>query len=285
MTTRWEDLTISNDFIFSKVMTNAPELCRRLLEIILGFKIETIEYPEREKVVAEHGLSKGIRLDVYVQASDGKQHFDVEIQTSNQHDLGRRMRYYQSTIDNNALNRGQHYYDLADSYVIFICTFDYFGYGRHKYTFKQRCEEDNNIELGDGATKIILNASGTMNDVDGDLLAFLNYIAGQKSRNEFVEALDEKVRYTKMSREWRMDFMRFEERLAEERHYAGIAAREEGREEGIGIGREEGIGIGREEERSSLVRNLIKAGTPINFIMTATGWTEEQINKVAQQDD
>ena len=63
--------------------------------------------------------------------------------------------------------------------------------------------------------------------------------------------------------------MRFEERLAEERYYAGIEYLEKG----------------REEERSTLIRNFLKAGTPINFIMAATGWTQEQINKVAQQDD
>ena len=288
----WEELTISNDFIFSKVMTTAPHLCRRMLEIILGFKIDKIEYPEREKVISEHGLSKGIRLDVYVQASDGSRHFDVEIQTSNHHDLAKRMRYYQSTIDNNALNRGQHYYKLADSYVIFICTFDYFGAGRHKYTFTQRCTEDNNILLGDGSTKIVLNALGTMNDVDDELLAFLNYIAGFKSDNEFVEALDAQVKFTKRSREWRMDFVHYEEELAAREHYAreeGIGiGREEGigigREEGIGIGRKEGIGIGREEERQKLVKNFLKAGTPIEFIMAATGWTEEQIKKAVQTD-
>ena len=63
--------------------------------------------------------------------------------------------------------------------------------------------------------------------------------------------------------------MRFEEEMAARVHYASIEAREEG----------------REEERSALVRNFLKAGTPINFIMAATGWTQEQINKVAQQDN
>ena len=63
--------------------------------------------------------------------------------------------------------------------------------------------------------------------------------------------------------------MRFEERLAEERHYAGIEYLEKG----------------REEERSTLIRNFLKAGASMDLIMSATGWTQEQINKVAQQND
>ena len=53
--TTWEELSISNDFLFGKVMQN-PELCKELLQRILpDLNIERIEYPEYQ------GLSnKGI---------------------------------------------------------------------------------------------------------------------------------------------------------------------------------------------------------------------------------
>ena len=44
--TKWEELSISNDFLFGKVMQN-PELCKELLQRILpDLKIDRIEYPE-----------------------------------------------------------------------------------------------------------------------------------------------------------------------------------------------------------------------------------------------
>ena len=40
---RWEELSISNDFLFGKIMQN-PELCRELLQRILpDLKIDHIE--------------------------------------------------------------------------------------------------------------------------------------------------------------------------------------------------------------------------------------------------
>lgn len=48
--TKWEKLTIANDFVFGKVMQN-KRLCKKLLEIILKVKIRKIEYPELQKAV------------------------------------------------------------------------------------------------------------------------------------------------------------------------------------------------------------------------------------------
>ena len=49
--TSWEELSISNDFLFGKVMQN-PELCKELIERILPeLKIDHIEYPELQKSI------------------------------------------------------------------------------------------------------------------------------------------------------------------------------------------------------------------------------------------
>ncbi len=49
--TNWEDLGISNDFLFGKVMLN-PRLCLKLLQRILpDLKIDHIEYPELQKMI------------------------------------------------------------------------------------------------------------------------------------------------------------------------------------------------------------------------------------------
>ena len=129
----WQDLTIADNFIFGKVLENDPVVCKQLLETILEFEIDEISYPEREKAFETRHDSKGIRLDVFVKTSDGRKMFDVEIQTSNNDNLAKRMRYYQGLIDNDSLEKGNHYWQLGTSYIIFVCTFDYFKRGYHFY--------------------------------------------------------------------------------------------------------------------------------------------------------
>lgn len=49
--TSWENLSISNDFLFGKVMQD-PELCKELLQRILPeLDIDHVEYPELQKAI------------------------------------------------------------------------------------------------------------------------------------------------------------------------------------------------------------------------------------------
>ncbi len=65
--TTWEELGITNDFLFGKVMQN-EELCTELLRRILpGLKIDHIEYIELQKGIRPDMDAKSVRLDVYVQ--------------------------------------------------------------------------------------------------------------------------------------------------------------------------------------------------------------------------
>ena len=47
-------------------------------------------------------------------------------------------------------------------------------------------------------------------------------------------------------------------------------------------GIEKGIEKGREEGRFALVRNLLKAETPIEYIIAATGWSKERILEIGE---
>ena len=57
-------------------------------------------------------------------------------------------------IDVDNLMRGQNYLELKESFVIFITTFDPFGYKMPVYTFKNICKENTNITLEDETSKI-----------------------------------------------------------------------------------------------------------------------------------
>ena len=165
--TKWEELSISNDFLFGKVMQDA-ELCKELLQRILpDLKIERIEYPELQKSIHVDMDAHSVRLDVYVK-DDRKTVYDIEMQVSDTRELPKRSRYYQGMIDLQLVDAGQHYKKLNKSYIIFICPFDLYGKGRHIYTFENLCKEDNRISMGDEAVKIFLNTDGTMDDVSGE---------------------------------------------------------------------------------------------------------------------
>ena len=63
MIKKFNELTFSDDFMFGKVLTTNKELCKELLELILGEKINRIEFVEAQRTLKQTYLSKGIRLD------------------------------------------------------------------------------------------------------------------------------------------------------------------------------------------------------------------------------
>ena len=202
----WEELSISNDFLFGKVM-QTPELCKELLQRILpDLKIDRVEYPELQKSISVDMDARSVRLDVYVK-DDKEVVYDIEMQVSDTRELPKRSRYYQGMIDLQLVDAGQHYKKLNRSYIIFISPFDLYGEGRHIYTFENICKEDNSIFMGDEAVKIFLNANGTMDDVRGELKAFLDYVTGKKPEDSYVEKLEEAVQEAKKNREWRHEYM------------------------------------------------------------------------------
>ena len=202
---KWESLGIANDFIFGKVMQD-EELLTELIQLILpDIKIGKIEIVAQKSI--EAGLDiHGIRLDIYAKDENGLV-YEIEMQITVSKHLPKRARYYSSMIDTQMLDKGISYKKLKNVYVIFICPEDPFGSGRHKYTFRNFCEEDKEIELNDGSVKIFLNASGVKDDVSENLKAFLDYVAGITSDNPYVKKLDDAVKKAKMNKEWRMEYM------------------------------------------------------------------------------
>ena len=155
MAKKFEELTISDDFMFCVVMQNS-RFCKKFLETILGVKIARIEYPDAQKTINITPDAKSVRLDVYLE-DDQDTVYDIEMQNAPKPNLPKRMRYYQGMMDLNLLNKGEDYTELKKSYVIFVCTFDPFMQGRHIYTFENLCKEDTNLALGDDTKKVILN--------------------------------------------------------------------------------------------------------------------------------
>ncbi len=145
-------------------------------------------------------------MDIYVE--DGKETvYNIEMQTTENRNLPKRTRYYQGMIDLNILEKGENYRDLKRSFVIFVCTFDLFGEGRHIYTFENRCIQNPELSLLDGTTKIILNTKGIMDDVTPEMKRLLDFIDGKEPEDDFTRELDEAVQSVRKNEKWRLDYM------------------------------------------------------------------------------
>ena len=75
----YKELKFTDDFMFAKVLVNNPEICRRLLELLLDIKIKAVSVPESQKTIEILSESKGVRLDVYVDDEEGTV-YNIEMQ-------------------------------------------------------------------------------------------------------------------------------------------------------------------------------------------------------------
>ena len=212
---KWSKLTLRNNFMFRLVMEK-QELCKKLIECILGIKIKSISYMEHEKSFEANLRSKGIRLDLFVIDEDGVA-YDIEMQMDNSYKefLGRRTRYYVSTMDNNALKKGERYSQLRKSYVIFICTFDPFGRGLAKYTFNAICNEDHSLVLDDGVTRVFINTEGDRHRISKELASFIGYISTGEVTDDYTKDLDEEVRALRNDDGRERDYMTYMQTIME----------------------------------------------------------------------
>ena len=243
----WEDLTIKDNFPFQKVMRDEA-LCRRLLECLLGIRVDKITFPQTEKSIDTDILAKSIRLDVYVEDDSGRV-FDIEMQAANMEDdeLALRTRYYQSMIDQSILEKGQSYGMLRESYIIFVCAFDPFGLDLRRYTFRNRCDERPDLALSDRAVRIFLNARGRRGEEGPDVQGFLDYIDTNRATEGFAAELASAVERMKADGEERKRYMTLAmdlQRYTERNRDRWIA---EGRAEGIAEGEARGKAEGRIE--------------------------------------
>ncbi len=226
----WSTAGIGNTFLFGKVMTSNPNLLLELLQYSLPeFHIKQIENPEKEADVKLSIDAHGVRLDV-ITTDDRGRRIDVEMQMRNEKNIPRRMRYYEGSIDQTTLEKGQNYSKLGDVVILFITPFDPFdARGNYKYTFRNTCQEDKDLVLDDGVSKVVLNAAGHKGDITPELKEFLQLVAGNVdpthyAEGSFADRVQRQVYIARRNARWRKEYMDWEMTLRNER--------EKGREEG-----------------------------------------------------
>ncbi len=215
----FQELEFKDAFMFAVTMED-EEICHAVLERVLGFPIKKVVV-RVERTILYNPEQRGVRLDVYADDQEGSI-YNVEMQTSDEKNIPKRSRYYQSQMDVDYLEPGDSFNNLPKSLVIFICTFDPCGRNRYRYTFREKCEEDGEL-LGDETCKVFLNTKGkNPHEVPEELVQFLKYIDNPReypedTEDELICRVRKQIVCTKRNRRVEERYMLFEEMLRDER--------------------------------------------------------------------
>lgn len=226
----FDELTISDNYMFSKVMLNQT-LAKHFLEVILGCKIKEISYPSYEHTIDIRYDAKSIRLDIILE-DDQHAIYNLEMQATKLDYLVKRSRYYQDLIDLDLLEKGADYDNLNRSLMIFICTFDPFDKGQYVYSFRNMCRQIPSFALEDGTEKIFVNTRGYLGEVSEEFKQVMKVFNGLEADGEFAEALQQEVFRVRLSEKWRREYMTLQIFMEDARKEERRLGREEGREEG-----------------------------------------------------
>ena len=266
-----DELTFTDDGMFQAVLRE-PEICAELVERLLHIKVKNVEYPELEKQIAPYYTTKGVRLDVYLKDQD--KIIDIEIQSYPQEALGKRTRYYQSMIDIDSLMKGQDYSELKDSYILFICKEDPFKndddkpFGLPCYSFKNICEENENVKLNDKSIKVIYNASAYNEEKDEKVKNLLHFIStNEPGKDDFSKRLSSLVEKIKENEKFRSEY------VAMNLHDRDIQR----------AAKREGIAEGKIAQAIESAKILLQEGDSPEKIARCVGLPLEEIQKMADE--
>lgn len=266
----WSDQKISNSFMFYKIFTTYPDACKELLEILLGFKIAKIEYPQGERIFNVDAEAHSVRLDIFTQ--NDNHIYDIEMQTTAEEDLPERARYYQGIMDTATLKPSEPYKKLKDSIIIFICMFDPFRKGKVKYVFKNLDIENPDNALGDRTTKIFFNTSKYDKIQNNkELKCLLAYFNSNKADSVFTSSLERLVTTAKHNLQWRQTYMTLERF----QYYASQKALKQGIQEGIEQG--------QQKAKESAAIEFLKMGLPIEKVAKGTNLPIDQVELLAKK--
>ena len=271
---KWESLTFTDNFIFSRVMHD-EHICRQVVELILGVRIGKIRYLSAQDEHKTDPDSMRIIMDVFLR--DENRIINVEVQTGHKKELPKRSRYYQSVADVSTTSTGTKYRDLPENILIFICTFDPFDRDFPRYTFQYICNEDKRLNLKDGSLRIFLNTKATkLSALDQKLQAFYHYLQGGVVESDLTQTISDSITTLKNNSNERRFYMTWTVKMADAR-YDGY---EEGFDEGFTAGREDGLQQGAYQKTLEMARKLIARGDSIEEIADISGLSMYQVQSL-----
>ena len=267
-----EELNLLDDFLMGSVLIYpgiGPEVCRRMVSIILNREIKQIRIIPQKVYFGADTDKHGIRLDVYAEekADDLNTVYDIEPDKDGRESLRlalpKRARFYHAKIDADSLASGEDYGKLKNVIVIFICPYDPFQLNRMVYTIKSCCVEEPDLVYEDGARTMFLYTKGTKGNPPAELQRLLQYLEDSREENAKdadLMAIHQMVQKVKHDREVSLEYMKIFER---ER-----------------LIREDGYASGKEAELVEIIRRKQQKGLSADDIAEWLELDKEYVEKV-----
>ena len=159
---------IMDDTFMTAFFNEKPELAEFVLRIILNMEHLKVKSSKVQKVL-KNIQGRSITLDIDAVDEDGRE-CDVEFQQESKGARPKRARFHSSMIDSNALMPTEDFDKLPESYVIFVTSEDYFGFGLPIYTIDRYIKEADMQLFGDDEHIIYVNGENTDNTPLGKLV-------------------------------------------------------------------------------------------------------------------
>ena len=274
----FEELTISDDFMFCKVMECEP-ICKEFLEMLFATKIDKITYLSSQNTVTANSGAKSVRLDVLVQDKTGTS-YDIEMQVGNEYNIPKRMRYYQAVLDVAFLDKGYSYKTLNESFIIFVCLFDPIGSNRAIYTFENICIEDKSIPLRDGTKKVILNANAFRTTDNKELQGFLQYVKTGKVTTAYTGRIEQMIQTVKMSEQMRKEYRILPAVIMDAIDEGEARGEARGLAEGEARGKSLGLAEGSRQAKLETAKTMLTMGYPLVDICKISGLAPDEVQSI-----
>ena len=302
-------LPLTNDYVFKRIFSKdeCNSELKDLLEGILGIKIEKVEVknPEIPKNMLDEKLA---RLDIKAKIND-EITLDIEMQTSDEHNLGNRSLAYLSKLISPQLKVGEIYQELRKTIVIWILNFNYFKtntYHNIAHMRFDKVEKEKYIDKGYREENGLVTENAEIHfielpkfiekepGVESKLSQWLWLLVGEGERIKMAEKVNEEIKRAKtelevMSMDPKEREMYEEREMARWIYYTGIYDAEErgekrgekrGEIRGERRGEKRGIEKGKNEEKREIAKRLLEMGFEIEKICEITELSEEEIKKL-----
>ena len=247
----------TDDFFFNRVMQD-KELCRNLAEVLLGVKVESVEFHETQRVLRREKKTHGVQLDVILE--DSRQVIVFEAQMTNKCDIERRTRFYQGVLDTATLPKGKSYRSLKDTYIVFICTFDPFKQGLPVYTVRQVFKEAPKKNYNDGTHAIFYNCPAWQKCKDENVRAFMEYADTDVAESDFTRKVEQRIKDERETQRLRSEYMTYQMKLDETF--------------------EEGTIVGERKKALDTARRALERGFAPDVVSEITGLSIEEVQSL-----
>ena len=173
-------------------------------------------------------------------------------------------------IDINQFDRGHHFDELKQSFVIFICKYDPFGKGLYRYAFENICRDADDYALNDEAYKLFFNTTETRGDISENLRSLLEYMNDTKAYPveetdcDLVKKIEQAVGMAKKDNEWRRAFMTYQihQRAAELR------------------GEERGEKCGEHRAKMESAKRMLLRNLPVESVVEFSGLSIDEVKAI-----